>query len=242
MIERETNRIATGEVDQYVYVNMGVAGLVPANFTIRRAGNGATSWTTFGSPTVAEVDATDAPGWYAVLINEGTTLGAGNASEAMVVEVAYVGVPTKYLDIELFDPAEFGSGGGNGAPATGTLTGVTGRARSEGVDIHTQFAATLVRAAESAFVIGVTYKDDAGATAIPSSIEYQVWGVDGDAVVQAYLPVLAQDPETFFLVPATALAIIDSANERETRKITIRANDGENDEQNINLFVEIQAN
>lgn len=101
--------IYSGVSDQYVYFKMVDAtdhvtaetGL--SSFTIERSRNGATgtAWTT---PTVVEVDATNAPGVYALLFDEDTTLTSGDISQNMVLGIAATGCAPTALSVILKRP------------------------------------------------------------------------------------------------------------------------------------------
>lgn len=102
--------IYSGVSDQYVYFKMVDAtdhvtaetGL--SSFTVERSRNGATgtAWTT---PTVVEIDATNAPGVYALLFDEDTTITSGDISQNMVLGIAATGCAPTALSVILKRPA-----------------------------------------------------------------------------------------------------------------------------------------
>ena len=82
-------RIPSGVTDQVIYFigelsSVRVTGLT--NFTVYRSRNGGSS-TAMTTPTVTEVDATNMPGVYKLLLDEDMTIGAGNDSEEMVFHI-----------------------------------------------------------------------------------------------------------------------------------------------------------
>lgn len=92
-------RIESGTVDQVVYFDAGAPGL--SGFTVYRARNGAAA-AAMTTPTVTEVDATNMPGVYSLLLDEDMTIGAGNTTEAMVFHVSAAGMSPKVIEVELF--------------------------------------------------------------------------------------------------------------------------------------------
>jgi len=97
-------RIASGTTDQYVYFNGEDVGL--SSFTVYRSrdGGAAAAMTT---PTINETDATNMPGIYELLLDEDTTVAAGNLTESMVFYITHAGMSPKIVEIELFAPANY---------------------------------------------------------------------------------------------------------------------------------------
>jgi len=87
-------RFPSGVTDQYVYfVAVDAAdfatretGITVGNFSCYRSRNGAAS-AAYTTPTFAEVDATNMPGVYSLLLDEDMTIAAGNDSEEMVLHI-----------------------------------------------------------------------------------------------------------------------------------------------------------
>ena len=75
-------------------------GLTVGSFTVYSSRNGATArlWTT---PTFVEKDATNLPGLYHLLLDEDTTLTAGNDAEEMILRVTYTGMQPAVRSIML---------------------------------------------------------------------------------------------------------------------------------------------
>ena len=100
-------RIASGVTDQVIYF----VAVDSTDFTTRetglssftvyrdRNGGGATAMTT---PTVTEVDATNMPGVYKLLLDEDMTIGSGNDTEEMVFHITATGMAPVTRTIELF--------------------------------------------------------------------------------------------------------------------------------------------
>lgn len=70
-------------------------------FTVWRSRNGATP-VQYTSPDVTELDATDMPGVYALLLDEDTTIDAGFDSQEMVVHITAAGMAPVTRSIELY--------------------------------------------------------------------------------------------------------------------------------------------
>lgn len=91
-------RIPSASVSHYVYFDAppGLSG-----FTVHRQRNGG-SVSAMSSPTVSEVDSTNMPGRYSLLVNEDTTIDAANEVEHMQLYVRATSWVGKALDVELF--------------------------------------------------------------------------------------------------------------------------------------------
>lgn len=102
-------RIPTGETDRYVYFvatdsTDGVTRKTGmSSFTVYRSRNGAAS-AAMTSPTVSETDATNMPGVYALLVDEDTTLTAGNDVEEMCLHISATGMKDVTLSVEIYRP------------------------------------------------------------------------------------------------------------------------------------------
>ena len=100
-------RIPSGVTDQVTYfVALDSTDFVTretglSGFTVYRDrnGGGATAMTT---PTVTEVDATNMPGVYKLLMDEDMSVGAGNYTEEMVFHITATGMAPVTKTIELF--------------------------------------------------------------------------------------------------------------------------------------------
>ena len=102
-------KIASGTTDQYIYFvavdstdyvtrETGLSG-----FTVYRSRNGAAA-AAMTTPTVNEVDSTNMPGVYELLLDEDTTIAAGNDTEEMVFHITKTGMAPVTRTIELFRP------------------------------------------------------------------------------------------------------------------------------------------
>lgn len=102
-------RLPSGTVDQYVYFyavdstdfttpETGLTG-----FTVYRSRDGGAP-AAYTTPTVNETDATNMAGVYELLVDEDTTLAAGNDSEEMVLHISKTGMAPVVLTIEIYRP------------------------------------------------------------------------------------------------------------------------------------------
>lgn len=102
-------RIPSGTTDQVVYFvavdatdfTTRETGLT--TFTAYRARNGAAA-AAMTTPTVTEVDSTNMPGVYSLLLDEDMTIGSGNDSEEMVFHITHSGMAPVTRTIELYRP------------------------------------------------------------------------------------------------------------------------------------------
>lgn len=102
-------RIPSGVTDQYIYfVAVDSTDYVTretglSSFTVYRSRNGdaAAAMTT---PTINEVDSTNMPGVYELLLDEDTTIDSGDHSQEMVLHITHAGMAPVTRTIELFDP------------------------------------------------------------------------------------------------------------------------------------------
>lgn len=100
-------RIPSGSTANYLYFGAYDAtdyvtpetGL--ATWTVYRSRNGAAE-VAYTTPTISEIDATNMPGVYALLIDEDTTLGAGVDSEEYCVRVTHAGMAPVVRTLELY--------------------------------------------------------------------------------------------------------------------------------------------
>lgn len=102
-------RIPSGVADQVIFfiavdqtdLKTRLTGL--GSFTVYRARDtgAATAYTT---PTVAELSAANMPGVYSLLVDEDTTIAAGNDSEEYVVHITQASMAPVTRSIELYRP------------------------------------------------------------------------------------------------------------------------------------------
>lgn len=99
--------IPSGITDQVIYFDaVDSTDLVTpetglSTFTVYRDRNGAGA-AVMTTPTVAEVDATNMPGVYTLLLDEDMTIGSGNESEEMVFFITQADMAPVRLTVELY--------------------------------------------------------------------------------------------------------------------------------------------
>jgi len=121
-------RIPSGVVDQYVYfvgvdetdLNARETGL--SSFTVYRSRNGGAA-AAMTTPTVNETDSSNMPGVYELLLDEDTTIAAGNDSEEMALHISHAGMAPVTRVIELYRP-KITAGYTLGVESDGDLTKV----------------------------------------------------------------------------------------------------------------------
>lgn len=102
-------RIESGSTTRYIYfvavdatdLKTRETGL--SSFTVRRSRNGGAS-AAMTTPTINETDTANMPGVYELLIDEDTTIAAGNDSEEMVFHITHAGMAPVTRVIELYRP------------------------------------------------------------------------------------------------------------------------------------------
>lgn len=100
-------RIPSGKTDQSIYfVALDATDYVTrevglSGFTVQRSRNGAAE-TAYTTPTVVEIDATNMPGVYALLIDEDTTIAASSDSEEYCVHITQASMAPVTRTIELY--------------------------------------------------------------------------------------------------------------------------------------------
>ena len=94
-----TQWINSGVTDQYVYFD-GPPGL--STFVVYRSRNGAAA-AAMTTPTVNETDATNMPGVYELLLDEDTTIAAGNTTESLKLFISAGGWAGKSIEVVLFN-------------------------------------------------------------------------------------------------------------------------------------------
>jgi hypothetical protein len=102
-------RIPSGTVDQYLYfyavdaTNFTTPETGLATWTVYRSRDGAAA-AIFTTPTINETSAANMPGVYELLLDEDTTIAAGNDSEEMVLFITHAGMAPVVRTIELYRP------------------------------------------------------------------------------------------------------------------------------------------
>jgi hypothetical protein len=102
-------RIPSGTTDQVVYfvavdgtdLHTRETGL--SSFTVYRSRNGAAA-AAMTTPTINETDATNMQGVYQLLLDEDTTIDAGNDTEQMVLHITHAGMDPVTTIVELYRP------------------------------------------------------------------------------------------------------------------------------------------
>ena len=120
-------RIPSGVTDQYIYfvavdstdLKTRETGLT--TFTVYRSRNGAAA-AAMTTPTVNEVDATNMPGVYELLLDEDMTIGSGNDSEEMCFHITQASMAPVTRTIELYRP-KITAGNTLGVAADGDVSG-----------------------------------------------------------------------------------------------------------------------
>ncbi len=101
-------RIPSGITDQYIYfvavddTDLATRETGLSTFTVTRSRNGATS-VNFTSPTVTEVDSSNMPGVYQLLLDEDMTIGSNNLSEEVALHITHAGMAPVTRIYELYD-------------------------------------------------------------------------------------------------------------------------------------------
>lgn len=100
-------RIPSGKVDQSIYfIAVDATDYVTretglSGFTVQRSRNGAAE-VAYTTPTVTQIDATNMPGVYALLVDEDTTIASGSDSEEMCLHITCTGMAPVTRTIELY--------------------------------------------------------------------------------------------------------------------------------------------
>jgi hypothetical protein len=100
-------RIPSGKVDCVLYfVAVDVTDFTTretglSSFTVYRSRNGAAE-AAYTSPTITEVDATNMPGVYTLLVDEDTTIAGTSDSEEYCVHITHAGMAPVTRTIELY--------------------------------------------------------------------------------------------------------------------------------------------
>lgn len=102
-------RIEGGSVSNFIYfVAVDATDNVTretglTSFTVYRSRNGAAA-AAMTTPTINEVDATNMPGVYELLLDEDMDMSPGNLTEAMTFHITHAGMALVTREIELFRP------------------------------------------------------------------------------------------------------------------------------------------
>jgi hypothetical protein len=74
-----------------------------SSFTVYRMRDGGTP-AAMTTPTITEASSANMPGVYTLLVDEDTTIGAGNDEEELVFHITHAGMAPVTLTVELFRP------------------------------------------------------------------------------------------------------------------------------------------
>jgi hypothetical protein len=102
-------RIATGVTDQYIYFKavditdrvtpeLGLSG-----FTVQRSRNGAAE-VAYTTPTTVEIDGTNMPGIYALLLDEDMTIDSGDETQEVCIHITHASMDPVTRVFELYRP------------------------------------------------------------------------------------------------------------------------------------------
>ena len=128
-----------------------------SSFTVHRSRNGG-AFVAYTTPTITELDATNGPGIYTLLLDENTTISGGNDQEEMIVHIAHAGMAPVTRAYTLCRPKiTYGE-------TLTTLSGV-GEAQVVGLNANTVTAAALASDAVDEIaddVAAITCEDQGG--------------------------------------------------------------------------------
>ena len=179
-------KIESGRTDQYIYFVAvsdsdyvtRVTGLSTFVAYRSRADGAATLMTTI---TVSEIDATNMPGVYSILVNEDTTIAATNDTEELVLHITSTGMAPVTRTIELYRPSTtvgetilVASGVVAGVTTVGTCTTNSDMRGTDSAALATSVAALNDFDPESDVVANVTLVDTAtleNQTAIQNTVD-----------------------------------------------------------------------
>lgn len=102
-------RIPSGVTDQYLYfvavdpTDLSTRETGLSSFTVYRSRNGAAA-AAYTTPTIAQVDATNMPGVYTLLLDEDMTIASGNDSEEVCLHITQASMAPVTRVFELYRP------------------------------------------------------------------------------------------------------------------------------------------
>lgn len=120
-------RIVSGDTSRKVYfvavdaTDFSTRETGLSTFTVYRSRDGGTA-AAMGTPTVAELDATNMPGVYALTLDEDMTISSSVDSEEMCFHITHAGMAPVTRTIELYRP-KITSGNTLGVAADGDISG-----------------------------------------------------------------------------------------------------------------------
>lgn len=138
-------KIPSGVIDQYIYfvavdaTDLKTREIGLTTFTVYRSRNGAAA-AAMTTPTVTEVDATNMPGAYKLLLDEDMAIAAGNDDEEMLFHITHAGMAPVSRTINLYRPKI----------TVGETIGVTGGAVDDVALVATTTTNTDMRGTDSA--------------------------------------------------------------------------------------------
>lgn len=206
-------RIPSAKVDQYIYfVAVDATDLVTretglATWTVYRSRKGAAE-VAYTTPTITEIDATNMPGVYALLVDEDTTIDSGSDSEEYAVHITHAGMAPVTRTIELY--------------RRDTTSGQTIDVASGGVEVGSFQAGAITAASIATDAIDADAIADnainaaAIATGAITAAKFAAGAIDAaaiaaDAITAAKIADGAIDANTFAAGAITAAAIAADA-------------------------------
>ncbi len=181
-------RIPSGKTDQSIYfvavdatdLKTREAGL--SGFTVYRSRNGAAE-VQYTTPTVSEIDATNMPGVYALLIDEDTTIASGSDSEEYCVHITHASMAPVTRTIELYrrdttsgQTIDVSSGGVEvGTFQTGAITSA---AFASGAITATALAGDCITAAKLAADVTTELQSGLATAAALTTVETKIDTID----------------------------------------------------------------
>lgn len=171
-------RIPSGVTDQYIYfvavdstdLKTRETGL--SGFTVYRSRNNGAA-TAMTTPTVAEIDVTNMPGVYTLLLDEDTTIDAGDDSQEMVFHITATGMAPVTRTVEIYRPKvtagetiNVSSGSVNNVTTVATTTTNTDMRGTDGASTTTPPTTTDIWSAATRTLTAGTNLNDLSTTDI----------------------------------------------------------------------------
>ena len=161
-------RIPSGVTDQVVYfvavdatdLKTRETTLGSSGWTVHRSRNGA-AVAAYTTPTVAESSSGNMPGVYTLLLDEDTTVAAGNDAEEYVIHISRSEIAPVTRTIELYRPE---------TTAGQTLTVTTGVGSADALQINSSTGASTQLALSAATIVTGTV-DNTAFTATTTILE-----------------------------------------------------------------------
>lgn len=198
-------RIPSGKTDIAIYfVAVDATDYVTreaglSSFTVYRSRDGAAE-VAYTTPTITEIDATNMPGVYALLIDEDTTIGAASDSEEYCVHITHAGMAPVTRTIELYRrtvttletlTVSSGLGSANATQISGSSTAADNVEVVFATDFATNYDTTLDR-----WQVDVdTWRGSAPNSLVSSRVDVSVGAVANNAITAAAIATGAIDAD-----------------------------------------------